>query len=142
MSWYYKGKVVTQENMPDCFGFVYKITDTVTGKFYIGMKQISLKRKTKVTKKEKVSTGTRKKFKIVTKPSGWENYYGSSDLLKADIELYGKERFKREILRYCLTKKYLSFSEMEYQFKLDVLYLDTYNGHIKHYYKRDIDDRT
>ena len=43
----------TIEDFPeDCFGFIYKITNTITGRFYIGKKSLYHNVKKKLTKKE------------------------------------------------------------------------------------------
>lgn len=141
-NWLYKGKAITClediENNDSIIGFVYRITGP-DGRFYIGKKILQNSRKTRISKKEKTATATRKVFKRITKESNWKDYYGSSDLLNADIKLYGKENFKREILEFSCTKKYLAFCEMEYQIKNDVLKNDSYNGNIlSRYFARDM----
>lgn len=137
-----RGKVISIDQLPNhksIVGFVYKITNTETGKFYIGKKDLYHSRKTKISKREKVSTGTRKVFKRVVKESDWLSYYGSSKDLKDDIEKLGKEKFKREILELCCSKKYLSYCELKHQILNDVLVKDSYNGNIMgKFYSRDM----
>lgn len=132
--WYYNNKVVKEvsdlPNYENLNGFVYKITNMVTGQIYIGKKSFLHKKKTRISKTEKAKTQTRKVFKVVHKDSGWMNYYGSSKVLSADVKLLGKDKFKREILELCCTKKYLSYAEFAWQVKLDVLRTDSYNGNI------------
>jgi hypothetical protein len=130
------------EDIPDyenVVGFIYRITNARTGKFYIGKKNLQHSRKTRITKKEKLETKTRKTFKKVIKESDWLTYYGSSKELSADVAKYGEACFTREIVQLCKSKKYLSYCEIEWQIKLDVLRADSYNGNILgRYYKKDM----
>jgi len=142
-TWYYQGLPVHSidhfPNGENLYGFVYKITDEVTGKFYIGKKALRHTRKTKISQRVKKSTGTRKTYQRVVKESDWADYYGSSKELLADVQKYGKGRFKREIVELCCTKKYLSYSEVAWQIQLNVLRSNTYNGNILgRYYAKDM----
>ena len=59
MSWKFNGNIVTEETTPEgAVGFVYKIIDTRTNRFYIGKKSLSQK---KTTTLERVSW-TRSEF--------------------------------------------------------------------------------
>ena len=80
----------------------------------------------------KLKNGTKKKKKIRSKiSSDWQTYYGSSVELTKDIELLGKENFKREILFYCKSKSECSYIEAREQFTRQVLEsADYYNGQI------------
>ena len=130
MTWHYNGAVV--EVLPDdCVGFVYCITNTITGKMYIG-KKLAKFSKTKyktVTQKN----GKKKKKKIRTKiDSDWQEYYGSNIELNRDVITLGKEKFHREILYYCKSKAETSYIEAREQFNRKVLESDQYyNGHIQ-----------
>jgi hypothetical protein len=137
------GKAITKiEDLPNyenLKGFVYKITDKTTGKFYIGKKSLHHNRKTKITKKEIKETGTRKKTKRVTKESDWLKYWGSCKELKDDIKTFGVSNYKREILVLCCTNKFLSYCEFAHQIKMDVLTANSYNGNIMgRYYAKDM----
>jgi len=130
MSWYYQGTIV--EELPeDCVGFVYIITNTATGRKYIGKKLAKFSKTT--YKVVKLKNGTKKKKKIRGKiDSDWQTYYGSSPNLTADIEALGKENFTREILFYCKSKSETSYIEAREQFTRKVLESDEYyNGHIQ-----------
>ena len=95
------------------FGFVYSITHIESGRKYIGKKQIHSYTRKKVK--------DRKNRKRVVKESKWREYTGSCNELNEDIEKLGKDQFSFEVLKLCKTKGELTFSEVEYQFKLDVL---------------------
>lgn len=134
-NWYYKStKAITDvtqlPNSEELEGFVYKITNIITGKFYIGKKSLWSVRKKKISARAKKSTGTRKTFEKITKESDWKTYYGSSKDLKDDVNRLGQTAFKREILELCKSKKYLSYAEFAWQVKLDVLRVNSYNGNI------------
>ena len=130
MTWHYNGAVI--EELPeDCVGFVYMITNTVTGRMYIGKKLAKFSRTKYKTVTQK--NGKKVKKKIRSKiSSDWQEYYGSSDALTKDIEALGKEKFYREILYYCTSKAETSYIEAREQFSRKVLESnDYYNGHIQ-----------
>jgi hypothetical protein len=130
MTWFYRKKIV--ETLPDnCVGFVYVITNTLSGRKYIGKKLAKFKKTTYKT--VKLKNGTKKKKKIRgTIDSDWKTYYGSNLELNKDIEISGPEHFKREILFYCKSKAECSYIEAREQFKHKVLESkDWYNGHIQ-----------
>jgi hypothetical protein len=130
MTWTYQGQVV--EELPeDCIGFVYNITNTVTGRQYIGKKLAKFSKTTYKT--VKLKNGTKKKKKIRSKiDSDWQEYYGSSVELTKDIDTLGKDKFTREILYYCKSKSETSYIEAREQFDRKVLESDEYyNGHIQ-----------
>jgi len=122
--WYYNDKPV--EELPEgAVGFVYLITNLTNNRKYIGKKLAQFKR-------TKPPLKGRKNKRRTTVESDWREYYGSSDELTADIELIGKENFKREILFYCENKSQLSYIEAREQFNHKVLESDEYyNGHIR-----------
>ena len=129
MSWYYKNQLI--EKLPEeCVGFVYLITNTVTGRMYIG-KKLAKFAKTSY-KVVKLKNGTKKKKKIRSKiDSDWQDYYGSSDELCKDVVQLGQENFRREILFYCTSKAETSYIEAREQFTRRVLESDEYyNGQI------------
>ena len=130
MSWYYESTEIT-ELPEDCVGFVYLITNTQTGKMYIGKKLAKFSKTTYKT--VKLKNGTKKKKKIRSKiDSDWQEYYGSSPELTKDVIALGKENFRREILYYCKSKSECSYIEAREQFARRVLESDDYyNGHIQ-----------
>lgn len=130
MTWTYNNEEVNQ--LPDdCVGFVYIITNLTNNKKYIGKKLAKFSKTTYKT--IKLKNGTKKKKKIRSKiDSDWQEYYGSSPNLTADINTLGKENFKREILFYCKSKAECSYIEAREQFTQKVLESDDYyNGHIQ-----------
>lgn len=107
MSWLYQG--VEIETPPEGnIGFVYIITNTINGKWYIGKKILQN------TLRTKVKNSTRRKVK--KKESDWRSYYGSGPSLLAEIEHYGKDSFRREILHFCKNKTEMGYYEAKEQF--------------------------
>jgi hypothetical protein len=129
-NWTYQSAEVL-ELPEDCIGFVYCITNTVTGRRYIGKKLAKFSKTTYKT--VKLKNGTKKKKKIRSKiDSDWQEYYGSSVELSKDIDALGKDKFTREILHYCKSKAETSYVEAREQFDRKVLESDDYyNGHIQ-----------
>ena len=129
MSWTYENTVI--ETLPEeCVGFVYLITNTISGRMYIG-KKLAKFAKTSY-KMVKLKNGTKKKKKIRSKvDSDWRDYYGSNLELNVDVLKLGKENFTREILYYCTSKAQCSYIEAREQFTRKVLESkDYYNGQI------------
>jgi len=130
MTWLYQNTTI--ETLPEeCVGFVYLITNNLTGRKYIGKKLAKFSKTTYKTVKQK--NGIKKKKKIRSKvDSDWREYYGSSPELTLDIEKLGSKNFTREILYYCNSKSECSYVEAREQFSRMVLETDDYyNGHIQ-----------
>jgi Putative endonuclease segE, GIY-YIG domain len=130
VAWYYQGNEVI-ELPDDCVGFVYIITNNISGRMYIGKKLAKFSKTTYKT--VKLKNGTKKKKRIKGKiESDWRDYYGSNDQLNKDVDTLGKEHFTREILYYCKSKSECSYIEAREQFNRRVLEsTDYYNGHIQ-----------
>jgi hypothetical protein len=129
MSWTYENTII--ETLPEeCVGFVYLITNTISGRMYIG-KKLAKFAKTSY-KMVKLKNGTKKRKKIRSKiDSDWRDYYGSNLELNVDVLKLGKENFTREILYYCTSKAQCSYFEAREQFSRKVLESkDYYNGQI------------
>ncbi len=127
MTWLFEGTEV--ENLPeDCVGFVYIITNKLSGRKYIGKKLAKFSKTT--VKTVKLKNGNKRKKKIRSKvDSDWREYYGSSPELQKDIEQLGSENFTRQILYYCKSKAECSYIEAREQFTRRVLESDDYyNG--------------
>jgi hypothetical protein len=127
MTWFYHDTPV--ETLPeDCVGFVYLITNNLSGRRYIGKKLAKFSRTTLRTVKQK--NGIKKKKKVRSKvDSDWREYWGSSPELSQDIQQLGTENFSRQILYYCKSKAECSYVEAREQFARQVLESqDYYNG--------------
>ena len=129
MTWFFQDTPIA-ELPEDCIGFVYLITNNLSGRKYIGKKLAKFSKT--ATKTVKLKNGTKKKKKIRSKvDSDWRDYYGSSAELTADVEKLGTENFTREILFYCKSKAECSYIEAREQFTRKVLEsTDYYNGQI------------
>jgi hypothetical protein len=132
MMWKFENIEITDiEQFPELtVGFVYKITDKETNKFYVGKKILMFTKTKKISKREKKETKTRKKTVKVSSESDWKTYYGSCKALLEDVKKYGEQRFKREILELCISKKHLSYCEIKWQILLNVLESNSYNENI------------
>ena len=130
MQWIYKNEPV--EQLPeDCVGFVYIITNTVSGRMYVGKKLARFKTTRYKMHTQKNGKKIRKKIRGAV-ASDWQEYYGSSDQLNRDVETLGRDRFRREILYYCKSKAECNYIEAREQFARQVLESDQYyNGHIR-----------
>lgn len=128
--WFYKNEIV-DELPSDIVGFVYLITNNVTGKKYIG-KKLAKFSKTK-QKTITLKSGEKRKKKIKTsEESDWRTYWSSSDELKKDVASLGEDKFTREILHYCPSKGVLSYMELREQMDRKVLENpEYYNGIIQ-----------
>jgi len=129
MTWTYQGLPV-QELPEDCVGFVYIITNLVSGRKYIGKKLAKFAKTT--YRVVKLKNGTKKKKKIRSKiDSDWLTYYGSNEELNRDVTALGSDKFTREIMYYCRSKAECSYIEAREQFTHKVLESqEYYNGQI------------
>ena len=117
--WTFEGTPFETEDINGFFGFVYIITSLIDGKKYIGRKYFYSHRKKKGAKRRQKSE------------SDWKEYYGSSEDLKEQIEIHGKENFRREIISLHSTKGRVNYEEVREQFLHGVLEDETYiNGNI------------
>ena len=129
MTWLFENTQI--ETLPeDCVGYVYIITNTVSGRKYIGKKLAKFSKTT--YRVVKLKNGNKKRKKIRSKiDSDWQTYYGSNDELNQDIQTLGSDKFTREILFYCKSKSECSYIEAREQFRHQVLESDDYyNGQI------------
>lgn len=70
------------------YGYVYKITNLINGKTYVGQRKI-------------------------VRDKTWEDYYGSGKLIKQAIAKYGKENFLKELISYADSQEELLELEAE-----------------------------
>lgn len=137
LTWKYKDNDFNEELIGENYGFVYQITNLTNNKKYVG-KKFFYSMKTKQIK------GKKKRYKA---ESDWKSYYGSSDALKKDMVLLGKESFSREILHLCMSKGECGYLEAKEQFARGVMESDDYynvwimcrvrRSHIKDYNARN-----
>lgn len=122
MNWIYKGKEIIEQDIPkNAYGFTYILTLQCKGenygKFYIGKKALTHRKKKRISKKVIKSTKTRKRIDNQIVKSDWEIYTGSSrefnELLKK-VE-YNKypSILKKEILDFYPDKFSLSLGEVK-----------------------------
>lgn len=141
LDWIYNNKVFTEIDIDTNIGFVYIIKNEITKRKYIG-KKLFWSSKTKQVNKKK------KRFKV---PSDWQDYYGSNEVLKKDVETLGKENFTRTIIHLCKSKGECSYLEAKEQFICNVIESDEYyntwimvrvrNSHIKDLIERKKNER-
>jgi len=114
--WLFENKAVDSDIIDDYIGFVYCITNNVTGKKYIGKKLF------KNTRRTKVKGQTRRKKTV--KESDWKEYWGSNKVLQEDVQTLGEDNFERIILKLCKTKGECNYWEAKYQMQYEVLESD------------------
>ena len=133
---------IAEDFSTDEYGFIYKITNLETGKYYIGKKAFFHNKKKKLTKKEiaeQSGPGRKATTKVEQVNSGWQSYWGSSKELLADIKTLGEDKFERLITNFAKTKKQLTYYELKAQILCDVLFDDkSYNDNILgKFFKKD-----
>ena len=95
------------------FGFIYRVTDLVNGRQYIGRKQFHNHTRKKIK--------GRKNRKRVIKEDKWRAYTTSSRQINELITEHGMDRFKFEILELCKTRGELTYREAQLQWEEKVL---------------------
>jgi hypothetical protein len=114
--WIYRQHAFEEDLIENNYGFVYEIINLTNNRKYIGKKFF-----TKSGRKQ-----TNGKIKKIRKSSDWQTYWSSSEQLKTDVELLGKENFTREILYLCKTKSECSYRETKEIFLRDALLKEEY----------------
>jgi hypothetical protein len=132
------------EDFPEnAIGFIYRVTNIITNRFYIGRKVLYNNNNKTLTKKEIeawIKPGRVPRKKKVIKESDWLTYFGSNKNLNLERKELGNEIFTREILQLCYSKKQLTYWEVYWQMKLDVLRIDSYNDNIQgRFYRKDLE---
>ena len=116
MKWTYNHKEFTGEEIGEYFGMVYLITNTRTGRKYVGKKFF-----TKAARRQ--VKGKSKKVRI---ESDWEKYFGSNKVIQEEVKSLGEDVFKREILHLCKSRSECSYWETWEIFNRDALRTDDY----------------
>jgi hypothetical protein len=112
-------------------GFVYLITNLETNRKYVGKK--TLLSRHRIEKTITLKSGVKKRKRVrLTKESDWRDYWSSCRELQDDVEILGKDKFRREILMLCRTRAEMSYYEIKIQLEHDVLLKPTewYNGFV------------
>lgn len=135
MHWTYKGKVVTEiSDMPEeAIGFIYKITNHKTGQFYIGKKSLYNHRTLPPLK------GYKRKRKVI-KESNWKGYKSSNRLVQKWIDDF-PDKIQFEILKFCKTKKGLTYYELKEQFEHQCLEneLSMNDNYLGKFFRKDLE---
>lgn len=120
--WEITCSIPDNEYVKNQYGFIYLIINTITNKMYIGKKQM------KTIKKRPPLKGKKNK-RCEEIETDWKNYTSSSNEVNLDIQKYGKDKFKFQILEFCMSKWELAYHEARLQFEHKVLLReDFYNG--------------
>ena len=153
VNWRYKDQLITEiSDMPEgTYGFIYRVTHLPTKKKYIGKKVLFFERNVKLGKKETERLKEERRSqgiggrvpakKKVVKESDWKTYYGSEEEIKKLVKSSKPEDFTREVLQWCPNKKMLTYWELSYQYKEDVLIdADYLNRNISgRFFKKDFE---
>jgi len=113
--WFYQFEPFTTDKINGYYGFVYILTNELTGKMYVGRKYFFSKKGSKLVE------------------SDWKTYYGSSKEVAADVKIHGAAIFKRRILSLHLTKGLTNYAETKELFAKNVLEEKTESGERRYY---------
>ena len=116
MKWTYHNRDFTGEEIGEYFGMVYLITNTRTGRKYVGKKFF-----TKAARRQ--VKGKSRKVRVA---SDWEKYFGSNKVIQEEVKTLGEDVFKREILHLCKSRSECSYWETWEIFNRDALRTDDY----------------
>ena len=120
--WMYRGDIFESCHIGDSYGFVYRITNLLNGREYIGRKYFWQHRK------------PRGKTRRGRSESDWKKYYGSSAELTEERRASGNNAFfKREILSIHNSKGTCNFEETRQLFLHGVLTESLDDGTPKYY---------
>jgi hypothetical protein len=129
--WHYKGKQITDRTQlpEDVIGFVYRITNLLNDKHYIGKKILVNKRTRNPLKGYK-----RKRIDYIE--SNWLKYTGSNE----ETKKWKIEDCYREILYICYNRTMMTYYETKIQFIENVLESDKYinDNVLGKFYKKTI----
>ena len=134
MSWLLEDNSIigSIEDIPEgAIGFAYRIINRTKDKAYIGRKSLYSVRKKKFSKKRlsEISDKRIKTYEYITKESDWLKYQGSNKELIEDIK--SGDVIDKIILEFAYSKQHLTYLELKYQFKFEVLESDRwYNDNL------------
>lgn len=103
----------TKKQIEENVGFVYKITHTDSGMYYIGQKRFHKK----LTRKP-LKGNTRRRIDF--KESDWQSYWGSSNAFISFVHSRNQQGFTKQILHICPSQFELTYREMKEQLAHDV----------------------
>lgn len=121
-----KKEITTLKQCPEnVYGFIYLITiknPNTQKKYYIGKKNFFFERKINISKKqyEQLNDKRLKKYKINILESDWLDYKSSCIPLLEEIKNENIE-IEKTILEFCFSKRELTYKEVKYLFKYEVL---------------------
>lgn len=107
----------------NAIGFVYCITNKITGKKYIGKKLLQNKKKRKPLK----GRVNARRYKV---ESDWKSYTGSSPILNEYIDKNGKDDFVFEILSFQPSKLLLSYCETKELIDRNAIFSNEYYNEV------------
>lgn len=113
--WTHQGvPFVGPTNIDETYGMVYRITNKLTGKFYIGAKFFYKPHYRMVNKKKKKSMIE----------SDWRDYWSSSEKLQTDVAELGVDNFTREVVELVKFRGMVKYLESKMIFALECLERD------------------
>ena len=96
----------------------------ITSKVELARRISDLKRKERVRR-----SGLTQRSRSVVVESDWRDYYGSSQSLLFDVERFGKDSFRREVIWLCTSQWWLTYLELKEQLFFNAIFRDDfYNG--------------
>jgi len=123
-------------NSTKFFGFIYLITNKLTGRLYIGKKQYWMKKNIKGCKSVITDKQALNWKPECWRESDWRNYKGSSNDLTKDIREFGTDNFQFKIIKHCRSRGSLTYSEIAEQVLSGCLWRILADGVPLYYNKR------
>lgn len=114
MSWLYKNRELTENEISSNVGFVYLIVNNDNGMHYVGKKLFT---------KSKQYQKNNKKRKMRVE-SDWQTYVGSNEILKEDVA--SGATISKTILHICKSRGWMSLKETQEILNREALQSDKY----------------